>query len=267
MKKNNEQYAEEKLLAREYEKKMARRVNEQIPALVSSKIHLVQWEEYERKNLHSLSRKLFGAAFSKGKYEKPSEFFRKEMSWVFGVIVHDRFRDAFLHAVDQVRDYPYSTSWYRRSYRSEKYSFYDERICRILTSFQDPHCLDEDLCDILSGNLPADARAYLMTRQYNRHGFVPEILAYELDQDNPKLEQIVTDIINGESEFSTISHELIQAMVMSHNPRMHQLLCRLLLAARLQEGLRQSICEMADYGTMEAFQAILSTILEHDLIR
>ena len=85
--------------------------------------------------------------------------------------------------------------------------------------------------------------------------------------DIPKLEKIVTDIINGENSFSTVSHTLIRGIVLSNNERMHEQLCKLLLAARLQEGLRQAICEDADMGTREAFLAILKTIMDNDLIR
>ena len=48
---------------------------------------------------------------------------------------------------------------------------------------------------------------------------------------------------------------------------MHDWLCKLLKAAKLQEGLRQAICESADSGTADAFRAILRTIAEDNLIR
>ena len=54
----------------------------------------------------------------------------------------------------------------------------------------------------------------------------------------------------------------------SHFPSLFfQLLGKLLLAARLQEGLRQVICENADCGTKEGFLAILKVIDENNLIR
>lgn len=266
MEKNNDSYARQKELAREYEKKMAARDRE-LNRIVSQKIGTVKLEPLEQRSLYAFFNALYIPAFSSGKYQKPSAFFLSEMPWIFGSFVYDRFREAFLHIVDQISEYPYSVGWGRRSFRSGNYLSYAERISNILLHFRDPHCLDADICDVLTGSLPEDAYCYLTTRNTRTAGFVPEVLAYELDQDNPALERIVTDIVNGDSEFAVVSRDLILGIVMSHNPRMHALLCRLLVAARLQEGLRQVICETADFGTIGAFHAILSTILEHDLIR
>lgn len=53
----------------------------------------------------------------------------------------------------------------------------------------------------------------------------------------------------------------------SHNQHLHKLLGDLLLAGRLQEGLRQSITENMDNGTVEAFLTLLKVIEENNLIR
>lgn len=266
MVKDNDQFAREKKLAREYEKKMADR-SQKAQKQIYQLLEPFSLAPYEPKNISTLFGRLYVPAFSQGKYQKPSEFVEKEMPWIYEYLIYDRFRDAFHNAVDRVREYPYSVGWGRRSFRACNYLHYSERIAAIVADFQDVHCLDADICDVLTGNLPEDALCYLKTRNTRTAGFCPEVLAYELDRDNPRLEEIVTDIVNGDSGFSVVSHELIQGIVMSRNPRMHQLLCRLLVAARLQEGLRQVICENADWGTREAFHAILSTIAEHDLIR
>ena len=266
MAKNNDQFSREKELARDYEKKMVDR-SQKINTIINKKLDSASLNPHEVRGFPNLLGSLYIPAFSKGKYKKPSEFFLAEMPWIFGLIVYDRFKDAFLHTVDQIRDYPYSVGWGRRTFRSNNYLNYCERISTIVYHFREPHCIDADICDVLTGNLPEDAYSYLVTRNTRTSGFAPEVLAYELDRNNPRLESIVTDIINGDSSFSTVSRNLICGIVMSHNSRMHELLRKLLAAAKLQEGLRQAICEEADMGTTEAFHTILSTILEQDLIR
>lgn len=206
-------------------------------------------------------------ALASGKYQKPSEFCKNEKPWLFEHVVYPRFRTAFLTMADQVLDYSYAVSIVRRSCRSKNYASYIGKLTSMTLSFWQRGNIDADICDILTGNLPEEVLCYLRHHEWRPSGFAAEVLAYELDQNNPRLEAIVTDIINGEDSFATVSHDLIQGIVMSHNSRMHQLLCRLLLAARLQEGLRQSICENADQGTKEAFLAIVSTIAENGLIR
>ena len=64
------------------------------------------------------------------------------------------------------------------------------------------------------------------------------------------------DILFGESAQTKLSVEIIRGICMSGNTRLHEALGKLLLAARLQEGLRQAICENMDYGTAEAFDVI-----------
>lgn len=217
---------------------------------------------FYRRNLHTYYDSKFSAAFRENRYEKPSEFFLTEMPWIFGLVVYTGYKDAFLYMVDHVTDYPYSISWARRSYRSKKYLPYMNRIGRILHHFADACCIDADLKDILTGNLPEDARAYLKHRNLWSTPYVAAALAYELDQDDPQLESIVTDIMNGDNGFTVVSRSFIEGIVMSHNKRMHELLCKLLLAAKLQEGLRQAICEEADWGTKEDFHALPRSVMQ-----
>lgn len=263
---NDKDFPRQKELAREYEKRMVKR-SEAIRAKAKAEYDPYRKSAHDLGGLRSLFAERYHAAFSANRYGKPSEFFRKEMPWVFDLVVYPRFHEAFCDAVDRVVEYPYGVSWERRSYRSDHYVSYADRIREILVTFAEGHIIDADVRDVLSGYLPEDAVAYLKSRTTRVAGFVPEVLAYGLDRNDPALEQTVTDIINGDSEFSTISVELIRGIVLSHNAAMHALLCRLLVAAKLQEGLRQAICENADWGTQAAFRAILATIAEHDLIR
>lgn len=263
MAKDNEELARKKELAREFEKALAAQTAE-----ISKKLTALSARQPAgAHNGYTIIEALFTSAFAAGKYKKPSVFFQKELSWIFGTIVKDRYRDAFLHIVDNIRDFPCGATYCRRSYRAENYLRYANRINLMVINFRHDGYLDADICDILTGNLPEDALCFLQTRSYRPDGFPPELLAYELDRENPRLEGIITDIINGENGFATLSYSLIRGIVMSHNRNMHAQLCKLLVAARLQEGLRQSICENADCGTKEAFMAILATIGEHDLIR
>ncbi|MDE5965403.1 MAG: DUF4132 domain-containing protein, partial [Lachnospiraceae bacterium] len=64
-----------------------------------------------------------------------------------------------------------------------------------------------------------------------------------------------------------ITVPVIRGIVMSSDIELHKLLADFLLAARLQEGVRQAICENADCGTSAAFVTIFNTIYENNLIR
>ena len=202
-----------------------------------------------------------------GSDTKPSLILTSQLNWIFGTVVYKRFWEAYLTSVDRIRDYPYSASWSRRSFRSEQYKVYASRIGSLTQLFQTGSLIDADICDILTGNLPQAVIFFLQGRNPRPAGFAPEVLAYELDRENPRLEEIVTEILHGENGFSVVSVQLIRGIVMSRNERMHRELVKLLLAARLQEGLRQAICENADWGTADAFRAILQAITDNNLIR
>ena len=109
-----------------------------------------------------------------------------------------------------MRDYPQDVSWHRRGFRSQRWISYADRFNKVVDDFWRYGFIDADICDILAGNLPEEVLCYLRSKEGRADGFVPEVLAYELDRGNPQLEQIVTDIINGENSFSAVSHTLFQ---------------------------------------------------------
>ena len=75
------------------------------------------------------------------------------------------------------------------------------------------------------------------------------------------------DLICSENNTAYLDREMILGILRSDNRELHKLIGGLLLAARLQEGLRQVICETMDEGTAEAFLTLLQVIEENDLIR
>lgn len=108
----NEQFAREKELAREYAQKMESHF-QKIDAMAFSRIP-GQHGVYQSKALLACFAMKYTEAFSQNKYEKPSLFFLAEMPWIFRHLVYDRFREAFLQSVDQILDYPYSHGLNRR---------------------------------------------------------------------------------------------------------------------------------------------------------
>lgn len=196
---------------------------------------------------------------------KPSEFFEKHMDWAFGSFILPRHREAFLWAVDHCLDRPYPTGWERRPLRANHYIPYLNLICfRIARSFASEAVIDADLCDILTGHLPPDALAFV--RECDG-GYCAELIAYELNRGNSRLKALLTAALNGEEGAPQVSPKMFLGIQMSEDTEMQSLLGRLLLAARLQEGLRQSICESADQGTLPAFRRMLRVIADNDLLR
>lgn len=231
-----------------------------------------------QKDSHPLIKEMMDG-LRNGKYAKPSEFYLKECGWLFGTIITEKDKAAFIYASDSVNRWQCSRSYYRRSFRTADYSCYLTQLSYVFASFEKLAWLDKDICDILLGNVSENAAAYLKKHSSDQNTpldtyiylrssvcYNSEIIAYELDKGNSRLEDILTDIIMGEGN-GMVNHTIIRGIMYSRNGKMHELLGKLLLAARLQEGLRQAICENADVGTVEAFKVILKVIDENDLIR
>lgn len=94
-----------------------------------------------------------------------------------------------------------------------------------------------------------------------------DLIAAELDAGNTDLSQIIEDILLSENNTNLVTTAIIRGIIKSSHTYLHKVLGDFFLAARLQEGVRQAICENMDCGTIEAFFTLFQIITEHDLIR
>lgn len=92
-------------------------------------------------------------------------------------------------------------------------------------------------------------------------------IAYRLDRGDPEALELIKEMVYGDNNTAVLTRNVIMGMVTSHRPEVYRMLGELLIAARLQEGLRQSIVESMDEGTTEAFLYLFNIIMEHDLTR
>ena len=197
-----------------------------------------------------------------GAYEKPSDYFKKELMPLVGTMIPETMLQSLLYEIDQVRSYPYSEGWSRRPFRSYDYSVYTDKICTILYSYTKTN-FDAPYPDYLEGKVsPAQMDCfYDAPNSHNEYD-----IAYNIDIGNSSTLRYITDVLSGGIP-EDITYSLLRAVFMSQNHELHELAGILLLAASLQEGLRQAICETCDMGSLEGFRYMLSVIEQNDLIR
>ncbi|MGN1415863.1 MAG: hypothetical protein ACI4XF_03420, partial [Oscillospiraceae bacterium] len=202
---------------------------------------------------------------SSGSCSKPSDFLKARAEELFNGWIYPRRRDAVLYAADQLHEYAFAAgNIHARSFRTNDPKNIAKRVMVLLYEFSERDHFDADIYDIMTDNIPEDM---LECKHYARSlGICAEELAYEIDRGNERIIGIVKDELNGDGE-SFYLYTIISGVVKSHNKELYEALGRLLLAARLQEGLRQAICEKADLGTAQAFMVILRVITENGLIR
>lgn len=251
-------------LVNKYEEMLKERHTTWKEQLESHQRELIDIFDYGRENT-SKYYELLKNGLKNGTYKKPSDFIHAEMEWLFDGYIYGRHKDALCHALDNSINCAYSFSSFRRSFRMGEYD--TDNVFYIIHDFHREMVIDKDVCDILTLHMNDMERAFFDKGEvWWRDGCSEYALAYELDRNNEAVMDAVTDIINGDSEIS-LRRFILKGIVKSSNKKMHQLLGKLLLAARLQEGLRQSICECMDTGTVDAFKELLKVVTEHNLIR
>lgn len=198
---------------------------------------------------------------------KPSVYAEKALCWVRDKgFVPAEYWPELLGAMDRLLEQPYSAGWERRSYRSPNYGAYTERVHAMLRDFVNDVLLPFNLADLLTGSVPPTVTEFMSKTGYHTTTALVARIASALDRNDKQVEQAIRDMIDGDGK-PFFMREVIRGILWSHRSDMHEMLGRLLVAARLQEGLRQTICENADMGSPEAFMTMIDVIEQNDLIR
>lgn len=170
--------------------------------------------------------------------------------------------DLFRYVTEHATEYPYSVGYTRRPYRTSDISLHIAPILSQLISLFFLNAYEFDLLTYLT------ERDYPLSKDYRVQKEAIAIhIAYAWDHDQPEVKKALHEIIYGDNQTALFDRSMIEGMLMSHQPEAYNMISELLVAARLQEGLRQSIVEQLDEGTLEATMTLLRTIIENDLIR
>ncbi|MED3561751.1 DUF4132 domain-containing protein [Bacillus xiapuensis] len=160
------------------------------------------------------------------------------------------------YIINHATEYSYSAGYDRRPFRTKNITAHVNSIIEKCASLHDlaKHCVT--IMDILT----------------NRHldlnnQVISDMIAYELDQQNDDVLSALKEVIYGDNNTALLTREMIKGMLLSHREEAYTIIGELLVAARLQEGLRQSIVETMDEGTLAATTHLLNVILENNLIR
>lgn len=227
---------------------------------------LVDCKKSLSENFTSELYDVFLYGLKDGIYKKPSDFFKAECSELFKGVIYPRREQVFYQIVDNIQDWAYSESSERRSLRTTVPVVLCPKIMEVVYTLYERDHIDADICDIVEGKNLTEEQMFHKEYFYSNFHNMDKVVAAEIDMGNERMIKLASEIIMYESEVP-MSYMIISAVTKSHNADLHEKLGKLLLAARLQEGLRQSICETMDTGTKEAFFTLLDVIIENNLIR
>lgn len=185
---------------------------------------------------------------------KAEEFFCPALKQAFCTLAGAELTEQVPELLVLCREGPFSTSPWRRSYRSQYFSFYAPQMIELLSSLIGLSCYQGTVEDWLYSGEPAP-RSY---------GY---LLALEIRRGREDLIRLLWEALMGDNSQLLLTREIIQAVVISGHDGLMDALIKRLLAAGLQEGVRQQILEAADQGTVQVLTRILKVCLEHNLFR
>ncbi len=219
---------------------------------------------YEFRVGGALCKKMI-AYLSESEKNLPSEFIGNHAPELFNGYINPKHKKHFYYTIDHVHERIYATGWQRRSLRSCDPMIVANCVINVIRDFKEWDSVPDDICDYLEDKLTEEELGYKLRDTSLPYCF-DDLAAAEIDFGNERLISLLTDCINGENDIP-LDRLMFRAIVKSHDRGLHELLGRLLCAARLQEGLRQAICETMDEGTPEAFLYLLGVINENNFIR
>lgn len=174
------------------------------------------------------------------------------------VLFEERDAKLFKGIWDNASKYTYSIGYYRRSYRTKKSSrLYLTQNIEKLMEFLYLKASDFSIEKYFEDN----------KEEYGGISVISDIIAFEIDNNNEAVLENVRGLIYNDNNTSILTREVIKGLLMSENEEAHKMIGELLLAAKLQEGLRQAIVENLDEGSKKAFIYILKIIMDNNLIR
>ena len=177
----------------------------------------------------------------------------------FDLMMGCELRADLADIASSLADYPYTTGCHRRLIRSRDYHQHAPRIWGLVQRLIRQH---------ISGlTVPQ-----LLRREYDvaKYGssFLPSVqIAARLDRGDAEVLAIMRDMLLSENNTNILTYEALCGIFQSRSAELVELVGKLLLAGKLQEGLRQAVCETMDCGRQEHFAYMMELIAEHDLIR
>lgn len=184
----------------------------------------------------------------------PEEFWCPQMKKAVAFLIDDAFAAKMEELTRMRMEGQFSMSMWRRSYRSSDFGYHVSWALK-------------ELCDCIYFNVYQQDAVQMISMAHDwTRGFEP-MLALEIRRGNPRAVELIREAMLGENQHVFLTGRIIRAVIISGHEELIEILLKLLVAARLQEGLRQQILENADAGSVETLKKIMKVCLDEDLFR
>lgn len=196
-----------------------------------------------------------------GEIRHISQLFENERYPVLVHLLGEDYAGKYVAWLRKMASIPYTSGYYRRPIRSADPRLHYASALDTLKDFLAVAASGLPFEVILAGG--RDKAEQELVEELHFYA----LLSVEIDAGNPVVIGQVKDILNGDPAAGPVSYELLRGIVAGANRELYELEGKLLLAARLQEGLRQAIAETMDSGLPEAFLYLFDVVRTNDLQR
>lgn len=231
-------------------------------------------EEIKKRESFGAMHSKITAELDKDRKKTPSQWFgqkgllpgTKAHQALLNAFVPKEYQPSYLYMIDKLNQFPFSKGWNRRTVRTASYGGQVVKMFQLLRAYEKFFYLDVKVEDFILDRIGEEKLEYVKA-DWNFKADFSLIYAAEIDRGNQAVIDALKSVILSENNTAYLDREMMRGILCSDNEELHKLMCDLLLAARLQEGLRQAICETMDSGTAAAFMKLLAVIEDNDLIR
>lgn len=199
-----------------------------------------------------------------------SAFMKKHCKPLVELYVPQEYLEDYYGIIDQFPNYQYTTGEFRRTIRTKNLDVHINHTFGLLYSYMVFASYQVTAADYLMDRLSPEALDF--KRHDNYYGklhlaYFDDILAARINAGDKQVIEAVQEAFLSENNTVIVTTEIVRGVLKSNSKELHELLAKFLIAARLQEGVRQVICENADCGLAEAFLTILDAISGENLTR
>lgn len=197
-------------------------------------------------------------------------FMKKNCSLIVELFVPEEFITDYYAILGEIQTFTYTRGYSRRSLRTKSKYVHVDHMFALLYNYMVFGFFGVTVTDYIMNRLPEEELDYKQNTTYGDLlpiEYLDEIIAARINAGDEAVIEAVTDAFLSENNITIVTVPLVRSVIKSKNTELHTLLAKFFVAARLQEGVRQVVCENADCGRADAFLTILKAIEENDMLR
>ena len=193
----------------------------------------------------------------------PSVMMKEHYGEIVRLYVPEERRAQYYDVIDRLHQFPYGALYSRGG----SYVLRKDEIFELLSDYKALEFYGGSLAAYIEKELPEQLLDIRSNTNLYQIRHLDILTAAAIDEGDEKILRIVRDMLEGGEKAVELDYNLLSGIMKSLNRTLQESVCRLLLSAGLQDGLRQQVVWAACNGTPEAFVRIFDCICENRLFR